>query len=214
MPKCFGRVKRCACRAVCVPLGCTACRRRSRLGNAPDTPGSYGEPVDVALVHWPGEAERLVRLRTAREPRLVVVEQGPPPATTDVLEDWLRAPFDEADLRTRLETLRQRASCALAAPTSIDEGVFRAGDRLIVLPPIQARLAAALLERMNAVVGRDALARRAWPAGAPSGRNVLDVHIAKLRRLLAGTGIAIRTVHRRGYLMHRMTYDNARRARS
>jgi DNA-binding response OmpR family regulator len=62
---------------------------------------------------------------------------------------------------------------------------------------------------MNAVVGREALAKRAWPDGAPEGRNVLDVHMAKLRRLLVGTGIDIRTVHRRGYLMHLVTTDDA-----
>ena len=51
--------------------------------------------------------------------------------------------------------------------------------------------------------------RTTWPDGAPDGRNVLDVHMAKLRRLLAGTGVDIRTVHRRGYLMHLVTADEA-----
>jgi DNA-binding response OmpR family regulator len=164
--------------------------------------------VDVAVVHWPAEAERLERLRAAREPRLVIVEHGPPPVTTDELEDWLRAPADEADLRIRLATLRERAARHSDA-ISLEDGVLRVGSRIVVLPPIQARLAGALLERMNAVVGREALAKRAWPDGAPEGRNVLDVHMAKLRRLLVGTGIDIRTVHRRGYLMHLVTTDDA-----
>lgn len=138
----------------------------------------------------------------------MIVEHGLPPTTTDELEDWLRAPADETDMRIRLATLRDRASRNSDA-VSIDDGVLRAGNRLVVLPPIQARLASALLERMNAVVGREALARRAWPEGAPAGRNVLDVHMAKLRRLLTGTGIDIRTVHRRGYLMHQIASDPA-----
>jgi DNA-binding response OmpR family regulator len=164
--------------------------------------------VDVAVVHWPAEAERLERLRAAREPRLVIVEHGPPPVTTDELEDWLRAPADESDLRIRLATLRERAARHSDA-ISLEDGVLRVGSRIVVLPPIQARLAGALLERMNAVVGREALAKRAWPDGAPEGRNVLDVHMAKLRRLLVGTGIDIRTVHRRGYLTHLVTTDDA-----
>jgi DNA-binding response OmpR family regulator len=164
--------------------------------------------VDVAVVHWPAEAERLELLRRAHEPRLVIVDHGLPPITTDELEDWLRAPADEADLRIRLATLRDRAARQSAA-ISLDEGVLRVGSRIVVLPPIQARLAGALLERLNAVVGRDALAKRAWPEGAPEGRNVLDVHIAKLRRLLVGTGVDIRTVHRRGYLMHLMSGDES-----
>ena len=164
--------------------------------------------MDVAVVHWPAEAERLERLRAAREPRLVIVEHGPPPVTPDELEDWLRAPADESDLRIRLATLRDRAARHSAA-ISLEDGVLRVGTRIVVLPPIQARLADALLERMNAVVGRETLAKRAWPDGAPEGRNVLDVHMAKLRRLLAGTGVDIRTVHRRGYLMHLVTADDA-----
>lgn len=162
--------------------------------------------MDVAVVHWPAEADRLERLRAAREPRLVIVEHGPPPVVIDELEDWLRAPADESDLRIRLATLRGRAA-RHSATISLEDGVLRVGGRIVVLPPIQARLAGALLERMNAVVGRDALAKQAWPEGAPAGRNVLDVHMAKLRRLLAGTGVDIRTVHRRGYLMHLVAVD-------
>jgi two-component system OmpR family response regulator len=81
------------------------------------------------------------------------------------------------------------------------DGVLHVGNRLVVFPPIQARLAEVLLDRIDTVVSREALTRRAWPEGAPDGRNVLDVHMAKLRRLLVGTGLDIRTVHRRGYLM-------------
>jgi DNA-binding response OmpR family regulator len=164
--------------------------------------------VDVALVHWPAEAERLERLRVARQPRLVIVEHGPPPTTIDELEDWLRAPADETEVRIRLATLRARASRNSAA-VSIEDGVLRAGPRLVVLPPIQARLATAMLERLNSVVGRETLAHRGWPGEAPADRNLLDVHMAKLRRFLNGTGVDIRTVYRRGYLMHLVAADQA-----
>lgn len=72
----------------------------------------------------------------------MIVEHGLPPTTTDELEDWLRAPADETDMRIRLATLRDRASRNSDA-VSIDDGVLRAGNRLVVLPPIQARLASA-----------------------------------------------------------------------
>jgi two-component system OmpR family response regulator len=160
------------------------------------------EPIrDVALVHWPAEAERLRRLRARGEPRLVVVEHGPPPTTDDFLEDWLRTPVDEEEVRIRLETLRARARTH-AEDLVLEDGVLRVGDRVVVLPPIQTRLASALLERRNAVVSRETLLRRGWPDEKPKDRNVLDVHLARLRRLLVGTGLEIRTVHRRGYLLH------------
>ena len=155
-------------------------------------------------MHWPAEAERLERLRDAREPRLLIVEDGTPPVVPDALEDWLRGPPDDDELRIRLEILRARAARAESG-LSLEDGVLRVGDDLVVLPPIQSRLIGALLERMDSVVGRDSLNRRAWPDGAPSGRNVLDVHMDKLRRLLEGTGLDVRTVHRRGYLLHRTT---------
>ncbi|MFO1536365.1 MAG: transcriptional regulator [Actinomycetota bacterium] len=164
--------------------------------------------MDVSVVHWPTEAERLEQLRAARRPRLVIVEHGPPPANIDELEDWLRAPADEADLRVRLETLRDRAT---RHPTALvlADGVLHVGNRLVVFPPIQARLAEVLLDRIDTVVSREALTKQAWPDGAPDGRNVLDVHMAKLRRLLTGTGLDVRTVHRRGYLMHSGADDGA-----
>jgi DNA-binding response OmpR family regulator len=156
--------------------------------------------MDVALVHWPAEAERLQHLRARQVPRLVVVEQGPPPATDDSLEDWLRTPVDEEEIRIRLDTLRARARQQLGVPR-LDEGVLRVGAQVVVLPPIQARIVAALLERRDAVVSRDTLLRRGWPDEKPKDRNVLDVHVARLRRLIAPTGLQIRTVHRRGYLL-------------
>lgn len=156
--------------------------------------------MDVALVHWPAEAERLERLRARDEPRLVVVEEGPPPTCEDWLEDWLRTPVDEEEIRIRLETLRAR-SRHQPRELTLEEGVLRAGGQVVVLPPIQARLAAALFEHQDAVTSRDTLLRRGWPDEKPKDRNVLDVHVARLRRLIAPARLQIHTVHRRGYLL-------------
>ena len=49
-------------------------------------------------------------------------------------------------------------------------------------------------------MGRETLLRRAWPTGAPDKRNVLDVHVARLRKLFADVGLELKTV-RRGYLL-------------
>jgi DNA-binding winged helix-turn-helix (wHTH) protein len=56
------------------------------------------------------------------------------------------------------------------------------------------------MERFGAVVGRDLLAKRVWPGGAPT-RNALDVHMLRLRRRIADLGLEVRTVRARGYLM-------------
>jgi DNA-binding winged helix-turn-helix (wHTH) protein len=72
--------------------------------------------------------------------------------------------------------------------------------RWVSLPPVEHRLMIVMLDRYRAVVSRDALARAGWPGGIP-GRNVLDVHIVRLRRRLAPLGLVIQTVRSRGYLL-------------
>jgi hypothetical protein len=159
--------------------------------------------VEVALVHWPAEQDRREELRRAGQPRLLLVERGAPPIPTDELEDWIRLPADDLDLRVRVEALRRRTDNDVGAvPALDDDGVLRMGDRWVSLPPVEARLTSALLERFGAVVSRDALARSGWPGGSP-GRNALDVHVLRLRRRLSPLRLAIRTVRSRGYLLER-----------
>jgi DNA-binding response OmpR family regulator len=162
--------------------------------------------VDVALVRWPVEQVRRDELRKEGRPRLLLLEDGvpPPPSGADDVEDWIRVPAGEGDLRARVEGLRRRAEARFEpAPALDDDGVLRLGDRWVSLPPVEARLTAALLDRYGAVVSREALARAGWPAGAP-GRNALDVHVLRLRRRLAPLSLAIRTVRARGYLLERV----------
>jgi hypothetical protein len=158
----------------------------------------------VALVQWPAEEDRRDELRRAGQPRLLLVERGAPPIPTDELEDWIRLPADDLDLRVRVEALRRRTGTEIGAvPVLDDDGVLRMGDRWVSLPPVEARLTRALLDRFGAVVSRDALARSGWPGGSP-GRNALDVHVLRLRRRLAPLRLAIRTVRSRGYLLERV----------
>jgi DNA-binding response OmpR family regulator len=156
---------------------------------------------DVALVRWPDDADRLAALRAAGAPRLLLV--GPdvaPPAVVDALEDWIRLPADDAELGARLETLRARGGAGAPAPSLDDDGLLHYRDRWVALSPVEQALAAALTERFGAVVGRDALSRRAWPDGTPT-RNALDVHVLRFRRRIAPLGLELRTVRARGYLL-------------
>lgn len=156
------------------------------------------------MLRWPEEEDRRAELRLAR-PRLLLVEQSTaPPLVVDELEDWIRVPAGDVDLHARLEALRRRVEARTdPAPELDDNGVLRVGDRWGSLPPVEARLVAALLDRYGAVVSREALARAGWPEGAP-GRNALDVHVLRLRRRLAPLSLAIRTVRSRGYLLERV----------
>ena len=159
--------------------------------------------VDVVLLRWPGDQVRRAELHEVGCPRLLLIEEGPPPLPVDDLEDWIRMPAGEADLRARVDGLRQRASERVRPmPELDDDGVLRLDGRWVSLPPVEARLATVLLGRFGAVVSRDALAHAGWPEGAP-GRNALDVHMLRLRRRLDPLALVIRTVRSRGYLLER-----------
>jgi hypothetical protein len=158
--------------------------------------------MDVVLVRWPDEQDRREELCRSGRPRLLVLDEGaPPPTTLDLLEDWIRLPADDTDVAARVASLERRAEQHHAGVPSLDgDGVLRSGGRWVALPPVEARLTAALLDRFAAVVSREALARAGWPDGAP-GRNALDVHVLRIRRRVDPLGLVIRTVRSRGYVL-------------
>lgn len=153
-------------------------------------------------MRWPDDEPARARLRETGVPRLLLVDDGvPPPSVDDDLEDWIRLPAADADLGARVDTLRRRAADRNGGIPHVDgDGVLRFGGGWVPLPPVEARLTRALVERCGAVVRRDVLARAGWPDGSP-GRNALDVHVLRLRRRVAPLGLAIRTVRSRGYLL-------------
>jgi hypothetical protein len=169
-----------------------------------------GRP-EIALVRWPEQEATRTALQASGRPRVLLLNPSTPaPEPGDTLEDWVRIPVAEADLRARVRWLAHRVALGQgvtvvgpvteAAPLLDDDGLFRVGDQWVALPPVEHRLAGALLAKMGTVVSRDALSRAGWPEGAP-GRNALDVHVLRLRRRLAPLSLTIHTVRSRGYLL-------------
>ncbi|MFP5317969.1 MAG: winged helix-turn-helix domain-containing protein [Acidimicrobiia bacterium] len=158
--------------------------------------------MEVALLRWPDEQARRQRLSLVGGPRLLLVEDGaPPPPVLDCLEDWVRVPAAEEDVKARVDALAtRRAAHHHDAPGIDSDGVLRYQGRWVSLPPLESRMLEVLLSRFGAVVSREALATAAWPDGA-TGRNALDVHVLRLRRRLEPMDLRIRTVRCRGYLL-------------
>jgi DNA-binding response OmpR family regulator len=164
--------------------------------------------MDVTMLRWPEEEARRTRISQAGGPRLLLVPDGQePPQVGDCLEDWIRVPAAEDEVKARVDALAVRSQAHMAngdaagaGPELDDFGVLRVNGSWVALPPLEARLAEALIERLGAVTSRELLIRAGWPDGAP-GRNALDVHVLRLRRRLTPVGLAIRTVRSRGYLM-------------
>lgn len=154
------------------------------------------------LLRWPEEDGLRARLSVSGDPRLLLVETDQePPVTSDCLEDWIRMPAAEADVAARVEALTGRTEAHRQDMPALDgDGVIRFRQHWVALPPLEARLTTALLDRFGTVAGRDLLVRAGWPGDAP-GRNALDVHVLRLRRRLLPLSLVIRTVRSRGYLL-------------
>src|SRR6478609_5099701 len=102
------------------------------------TTGSFTQ-----VLRWPADHEELQSARRDGVPRLMLVDPGEaPPAGHDVLEDWVRMPATDEDIRWRVEVLEHRARSHASDPPVLDPGgLLRVGDRIAVLTPIEHRLA-------------------------------------------------------------------------
>jgi biotin operon repressor len=155
---------------------------------------------DVFVLHWPEEVEAVERLRHLGIPRLLLVEHGvTPPCVTGCIEDWIRLPADDVDIRARLAALHERAARHPPAPVVEESGGLSHRGTTVFLSPVEEQVARALIEHLGHPVSAEELRACAWSDGG-SG-TALRVHISRLRRRLAPLGLAIKSVRRRGYLI-------------
>lgn len=175
--------------------------------NKSETFTSYVQAMDVETLRWPEQRSRRAALRDAHLPRLLLVDPSTePPVCADALEDWAFMTAVVSEIEARTIALRLLAEGSLEdAPTPkppelSQDGILRVGSAWVSLPPLEARLVCAMLERPGAVVSRDRLTEAGWPEGT-NDRNSLDVHIMRLRRRLGELGLVVRTVRSRGYAL-------------
>lgn len=161
------------------------------------------QPADVLVLDWmlPGKSgiEVLQTLRThgQRVPVLLLTARD---AVTDRVtgleagaDDYLTKPFAFAELLARVRALLRRAQPAeplrrVMSDLVVDFETRRAhrSDALLELTPREFDLLAYLIRRAGEIVSRDQLAREVWNENqrATPIDNVIDVHVARLRRKL------------------------------
>lgn len=166
--------------------------------------------LDLGLPDLDG-SEVLHRMRAAgsRCPVLVLTARDAVASRVAALDagadDYLVKPFAFGELVARLRALVRRASGPRWAPLAggsialEDDLGVRAGNRRIVLSPREHALLGYLLRRRGEVVGRPEVLRDVFGYEHDPGTNVIDVHLAHLRRKLLELPITITTIRGAGF---------------
>ena len=155
---------------------------------------------DVVVLSWPSQEPERERLERDGIPRLWLVERGIDPPTGDsCLEDWLRLPAEDADLRARLVSLAGRAAHHPARPVLDAHGQLTRNGAVVILSPVEQHIATPLIENFGNAVAEDDLIAAAWHEGG--SEETLRVHVSRLRRRLAPIGLTITSIRAYGYVM-------------
>ena len=168
--------------------------------------------LDLGLPLMDGlEVCRRVRERGDRTPVLMLTARD---AVTDRVEgldagadDYLVKPFDFAELLARLRALQRRPPGLL--PPRLVIGDLECdpasrevwfGDRHPALTSTELGILEMLMRRSPAVADRRQIAQHVWNDEADTfSSNTIDVHLARLRAKLSGSGARIETIRGVGY---------------
>ena len=127
----------------------------------------------------------------------------------DGADDYLAKPFAFAELLARLHALVRRGGARhgdvlVHGPLEVCLSAHRVrmAGAAVDLTPKQFAILSMLLRHEGQVVTRAMLLKSVWGYTFDPGTNVVDVHVAQLRRKLeqAGAGSAIQTIRGVGYL--------------
>ncbi len=122
-------------------------------------------------------------------------------------DDYLVKPFAFAELVARISALARRATAPRWVPLTGVPGlkllpgemdVLIAGQR-VRLSPREHALLETLLRRCGETVLREEILRDVFGYNFDPGTNLIDVHIAHIRKKVAGAPIAIETMRGLGY---------------
>ena len=124
-------------------------------------------------------------------------------------DDYVAKPFDLADLIARIQVQERRR--AGAVPQRFGRLAWDAATRSLTGPDgaatlteREARLLELFLASPGTVLARHGIHARLWGDFGAASENVVDVYVGYLRRKLAAlgdTGVALRTVRGRGFLL-------------
>ncbi len=157
--------------------------------------------LDVISVLRSGGRDAPILVLTARDSvasRVEALDRG--------ADDYLVKPFAFEELLARLRALVRRAAAPRRAPLGVsgltlepDGLVAIAAGTRVTLSPREHALLVLLLRRRGEVLSRAEILRDAFGYDFDPGTNLLDVHLAHLRRKLQAAPVQIETVRGAGF---------------
>ena len=147
-----------------------------------------------AQIHLP---VLILTARDAVEARVTALDAG--------ADDYMVKPFAFAELVARIQALVRRAtgprwtSSGAGAITMHDDFTVQADGQVVTLSPREFGVLGCLLQREGLVVSRPVLLEQVFGYTFDPGTNVVDVHLAHLRRKLSGFPLQIETVRGAGF---------------
>lgn len=120
-------------------------------------------------------------------------------------DDYLVKPFAFAELLARVRALLRRAAAPRWAPLACGDVRLdpatgaTVGTRTVPLSPRERALLELFLRRQGDVVGRPEILRDAFGYDFDPGTNVIDVHVAHLRRKLEPSTVKLETIRGLGF---------------
>jgi two-component system OmpR family response regulator len=162
----------------------------------------YASATNVALLRWPEELDKRAALDRRGQPRLLVLDadHAAPPKVESCIEDWIRVPASDDDIRERIAALEARYAHHPHAPTLDPSGQLRFGDEHVFVSPRESAIADALVRAYRTVVPDDYLFKLLSPNGDGNPDNLRAV-IHRLRKRVRPLGLTITTVRNYGHIL-------------
>jgi two-component system OmpR family response regulator len=122
-------------------------------------------------------------------------------------DDYLAKPFSVNELQARVRALLRRGQ---GGPPVVSYGdlsfdtVGRTASldgRTLPLSLHETGVLEVLLQRFGRVVSKDQLVEQLYNYDHDVNHNTIEVYVHRLRKKIAGTGVAVRTLYGRGYMI-------------